>query len=229
MRFHDRSEAGRRLASKLERLKEKDVIVLGLPRGGVPVASEIAWALRAPLDVLNVRKLGVPWHEELAMGAIGAGGVRVLNNNLILSLGVTGTELAEATALQRLELERREHTYRGEKPMPDLRGRIVVLVDDGIATGATARAAIAVIRAQHPARVVLAVPVVQASVARELAREVDEIEYDAAPEDLGAIGVWYDDFHQVSDRDVRSLLAHASARPLAQSTSADATRERHSA
>lgn len=211
MRFRDRSDAGRRLASRLGHLKNRHPIVLALPRGGVPVAHEIAHALCAPLDVLNVRKLGVPWHEELAMGAIAAGGVRVLDAQLIVSLGITGDELSEVTALQRLELDRRERAFRDGKPAADVHNRVVVLVDDGIATGATVRAAIAVIRSQHPAKLVLAAPVMQASVATELAHEVDEIACEAAPEDLGAISVWYDDFHQLSDDDVRKFLARSTA------------------
>ena len=215
--FRDRSDAGQRLAGRLRHLAGKNSIVLALPRGGVAVAYEIARELRAPLDVLNVRKLGVPWHEELAMGAIATGGVRVLNTNLMVSLGITGAELAEVTALQRLELDRRERAFRGEKPPIDVQGRIVVLVDDGIATGATARTAIMVLRSMHPQKIVLAVPVVQASVATELAREVDEIACEAAPEDLGAIGVWYDDFHQLSDENVRAILARATAEVYASS------------
>ena len=211
MRFEDRSDAGRQLARRLHYLKGKHAIVLALPRGGVPVGYEIARAIDAPLDVLNVRKLGVPWHEELAMGAIATGGIRVLNNDVIMSLGVTNTELEEVTALQRLELDRRERAFRNGRPAPDIRDRVVVLVDDGIATGATARSAIMAVRSQQPAKIVLATPVVQADVATQLAHEVDQIACEAAPEDLGAIGAWYDDFHQLSDHDVRALLVRADA------------------
>ena len=144
-RFIDRAEAGRRLAAMLPHLRGKNAIVLGLPRGGLPVAYEVAHALHAPLDVLNVRKLGVPWQEELAMGALATGGVRVLNNDVIMAAGITKTALEEATALQRLELDRRERLYRSGRAAPDLHGRTVVLVDDGIATGATVRAAISVV------------------------------------------------------------------------------------
>ena len=213
--FKDRTSAGRDLAAKLAHLRDQNVIVLGLPRGGLPVAYEIAHALHAPLDVLNVRKLGVPWHEELAMGAIATGGVRVLNNDVIMATGVTRENLDEVTALQRIELDRRERLYRSGGPAPVLRGRIVVLVDDGIATGATARAAISVVRAQQPARVVLAVPVVQASMADELKREVDELVYVVAPGDLYAIGVWYDSFPQLTDDEVRKILARSAAGPAA--------------
>ena len=185
-RFRDRTSAGRDLAAKLEHLHDQNVMVLGLPRGGLPVAYEIAHALNAPLDVLNVRKLGVPWHEELAMGAIATGGVRVLNNDIIMATGVTKEDLAETTRMQALELDRRERLYRSGRPAPVLCGRVVVLVDDGIATGATVRAAIGVVRAQQAARIVLAVPVVQDSVARELEREVDELVYLLAPGDLFA-------------------------------------------
>lgn len=209
MRFTDRSDAGRQLAGRLTHLEGRNAIVLALPRGGVPVAFEIARTLRAPLDVLNVRKLGVPWHEELAMGAIATGGVRVVNEDVIRSLGLTEADLEEITTRQRAELDRRERLYRGGRPGPSLDGRTVILVDDGIATGATARAAINAIRSQQPARIVLAVPVVQASVAIELAREVDELVYEVAPESLYAIGVWYDDFRQLSDDDVRVTLAKA--------------------
>lgn len=214
-RFKDRTDAGRQLASLLSELRGQNAIVLGLPRGGLPVAYEVAHALNAPLDVLNVRKLGVPWHEELAMGAIATGGVRALNNEVIMAMGITKTMLDEATQLQGLELDRRERLYRSRRPAPDLRGRTVVLVDDGIATGATVRAAISVVRAQKPARLVLAVPVVQESVAAELAREVDEFVSVIRPGDLYAIAVWYEAFPQLTDHDVRSILARAAAEPAA--------------
>lgn len=214
-RFKDRADAGRQLAEMLPHLRDHNAVVLGLPRGGIPVAFEIARALRAPLDVLNVRKLGVPWHEELAMGAIATGGVRVLNNHVIMSMGVTNEILEEVTALQRLELDRRERLYRAGRPAPDLRGRIVVLVDDGIATGATVRAAISVVRAQKPAKLVLAVPVAQESVVGELEGEVDELVCVSKPSDLYAIGVWYDHFPQLSDAEVQTTLALAAAQPAA--------------
>jgi putative phosphoribosyl transferase len=214
-RFKDRPDAGRQLARLLAHLGTRKPIVLGLPRGGVPVAYEVAHVLNAPLDVLNVRKLGVPWHEELAMGAIAGGGVRVLNNDVIMAAGITKTTLDEATDLQRLELDRRERLYRNGRPAPDLRGRVVILVDDGIATGATVRAAIAVVRAQMPAHLVLAVPVAQDSVATELAREVDEFVCVIRPGDLYAIGVWYDHFPQITTEEVQAILKRAAAEPAA--------------
>lgn len=216
-RFIDRTDAGRQVAAMLTHLRGQDVIVLGLPRGGLAVGYEVAHALHAPLDVLNVRKLGVPWREELAMGAIGAGGVRVLNSEVIMATGVTQENLDEVTALQRVELDRRERLYRAGRATPEVRGRVVVLVDDGIATGATVRAAITVIRAQQPLRLVLAVPVAQSSVAEELAREVDEFVTVRAPGDLDAIGVWYEHFPQLSDQEVERILARAAAEPPAAS------------
>jgi predicted phosphoribosyltransferase len=190
-------------------LSNEDVIVLALPRGGVPVGYEIARALHAPLDVFNVRKLGVPWHDELAMGAIAAGGVRVLNNDVIMTAGVTKADLDQVTELQQIELDRRERLYREGRPPPPITGKTVVLVDDGIATGATVRAAIGVIRSRNPVKLVVAVPVIQDSVAEELKRDVDELVAVLEPSDLFAIGAWYDDFAQLTDDDVREMLAAA--------------------
>jgi len=209
--FKDRASAGRALATKLEHLRGRNLIVLGLPRGGLPVALEVAQALDAPLDLLNVRKLGVPWHEELAMGAIGTGGIRVLNNDIIMSMGIRKDELAEVTARQQLELDRRERLYRGGRPAPALHNRMVVLVDDGIATGATVRAAIEVVRAQQPSAIVLAVPVVQESVAEELRQDVHELVSVITPPDLIAIGVWYESFPQLTDEEVRRTLTRRTA------------------
>lgn len=208
-RLRDRTEAGRALAGRLSHLRDEDVIVLALPRGGVPVAAAIARELDAPLDVLNVRKLGVPWHEELAMGAIATGGVRVLNNDVIFGTGVSAEDLEEVTRLQTVELARRETLYRAGRAAPILTGKTVVIVDDGIATGATVRAAISVVKSQNPARVVLATPVAQASVVATLARQVDELVVLLTPEDLYAIGVWYEHFDQLSDDEVRATLAEA--------------------
>lgn len=212
-RFKDRTDAGRKLAKLLAHLSHRDAIVLGLPRGGVPVGYEVARALRASLDVLNVRKLGIPWQEEMAMGAIGTGGVVVLNHPVIMAAGITKSMLDEAINLQRMELDRRERVYRNGRPAPSLRGRVVILVDDGIATGATVRAAITVLRAQEPSRLVLAVPVVQDSVASELSREVDEFVCVSRPEDLFAVAVWFDHFPQLTDEEVRGLLARAASEP----------------
>ena len=217
-RFSDRTDGGRQLAARLTHLRGQDVIVLALPRGGLPVAYEVAHALRAPLDVLNVRKLGVPWHEELAMGAVATGGVRVLNDEVIRAAGVTQETLDAATARQRLEIDRREQLYRGGRPAPMLRDRVVIVVDDGIATGATVRAALAVVRAQHPATLVLAVPVAQQSVATELSRDVDELVCVRMPGDLYAIGLWYDQFPQLTDAEVQEILARATAETVAAST-----------
>lgn len=208
-RFTDRTEAGRSLAAQLQHLAGQDVIVLALPRGGLPVAYEIARALHAQLDVLNVRKLGVPWQEELAMGAVATGGVRVLNDEVVRASGLTMADIEAATSSQRAEVDRRERLYRGGRPAPNLTGRTVVVVDDGIATGATVRAALAVVRAQHPVRLVLATPVVQASVARELAKDVDELVASLTPDSLYAIGLWYNEFPQLTDEDVQEILGRA--------------------
>ena len=225
-RFEDRTDAGRQLAAKLAHLRGQATVVLALPRGGLPIGYEVARELGAPLDVLNVRKLGVPWQEELAMGALAAGGVRVLNDDVIMSAGVSGEDIEAATAAQQLELDRRERLYRGGRPPRDLRGQTVVLVDDGIATGATVRAALNVIRAQQPAKLVLAVPVAQRSVAAELASEVDEMVCVTTPSDLYAIGMWYENFAQVSDDEVQSILAAAAAEmsPARTTRSPDARR-----
>jgi putative phosphoribosyl transferase len=213
-RFSNRTEAGRALAARLGHLSGENVIVLALPRGGVPVGVEIARALHAPIDVFNVRKLGVPWHDELAMGAIAAGGVRVLNEDVIAGTGVTAEDLDRVTAEQQIELERRERLYRDGRAAPNVAGKTVVLVDDGIATGASARAAISVLRSQNPLRLVLAVPVIQQSVATELARDVDQVVAVLMPSDLFAIGAWYADFAQLSDEDVRDALAQAMREPV---------------
>ena len=205
--FTDRARAGQALAKKLEHLRGRNLLVLGLPRGGIPVAYEVARALNAPLDLLNVRKLGVPWHEELAMGAIGAGGVRVLNNDVVMSMGITKAVIDEAAAVQQAELDRRERVYRNGRAAPAIRDHTVILVDDGIATGATVRAAIAVVRTQEPTALILAVPVVQQTVAAELRPDVDELVAVVTPADLIAIGTWYDHFEQLTDREVQRLLA----------------------
>jgi predicted phosphoribosyltransferase len=188
-----------------------DVLVLGLPRGGVPVAFEVARALRAPLDTLVVRKLGVPGQEELALGAIASGGSRVLNPEVVQGLDIPQWMIADITAREQHELERRERRYRGNRPELDVRGRMVILVDDGLATGATMRAAIAALRQQHPARVVMAVPVAPPPICRELRAVADEAICLLTPEPFLGVGRWYDDFAPTTDEEVRSLLDRAAS------------------
>ena len=206
-RFHDRHDAGVRLAERLRGLglhARPDVVVCGLPRGGVPVAAEVAAALEAPLDVVVVRKLGLPWQPELAIGALGEGGVRVVNREIARL--VAPQDLERLTRAATVQVERRVAAWRGSGRGHSLQGRTVVLVDDGIATGATARAAVAVLRAAGVRRVVLAVPVAVQQVVQRLRPEVDEMVCLAEPPDLGSVGSWYEDFEQVSDDEVRSLL-----------------------
>ena len=203
----DRSGAGRLLAEALRHYaRRSDVLVLGLPRGGVPVAFEVARALAAPLDVLLVRKLGVPGREELAMGAIATGGVRVLNDDVIGELGISSEAVEEETERERRELERRERDYRGQRPLPDLHGRCLILVDDGLATGSTLHAAASAVRKAEPARVVVAVPLAPRRSARRFSGLADDFVCPAAPEPFFSIGEWYQDFRQVSDEEVRILL-----------------------
>jgi predicted phosphoribosyltransferase len=210
MQFRDRTEAGRQLARKLAGYGQRhDVLVLALPRGGVPVAFEVAQALHAPLDVFLVRKLGLPGHEELAMGAIATGGVRVLNEEVVRSLRVSEDVLAAVAAQEEKELKRREQAYRGHSRVPEIRGKTVILIDDGIATGSTMRAAIAALRKQHPARIVVAVPTAAASTCDEIEREVDELVALIRPEEFYAVGQWYLDFSQTTDEDVIDLLERA--------------------
>jgi predicted phosphoribosyltransferase len=210
MRFRDRFEAGRVLAEHLRKYANRpDVLVLALPRGGVPVAYEVARALNAPLDVFLVRKLGVPGHEELAMGALASGGVRVLNDEVVNVLRIPEEVIDEVAAEEQQELERRERAYRGDRPPPDVRGRIVILVDDGLATGSTMRAAVAALRQQGPARIVVAVPVGAAETCAELQYEADEAVCAQAPEPFYAVGLWYEDFAQTSDEEVHDLLQRA--------------------
>jgi putative phosphoribosyl transferase len=212
-RFENRADAGRQLAAKLEHLRGQLVVVLALPRGGLAVGYEVARALGAPLDVLNVRKLGVPWQEELAFGAIAVGGVRVFNDEVIASANLSAEDIEAITAQQQVELDRRERLYRGTRPAPVLEGKTVVLVDDGIATGATVRAAIDVVRAQRPAKLVLASPVAPATVAAQLKPLVDDLVCVATPADMYAIGSWYAEFSQLSDDDVRSILGGTTPAP----------------
>ena len=210
-RFKDRSDAGRQLAAIVRSFRGDDTIVLALPPGGVPVAYEVAHALNAPLDVLNVRRLGVPWREDVTMGLIASGDVRILRNDVILGMDVSKESLDEVTRFQRLELERRERMFRGNRPAPVLAGRTVVLVDDGIASGESARSAIAVVRSQQPRRIVLAIPVVQDSVAGELRRDVDDLACVRRPADLFAIRTWFDHFPEVSDWEVSRIIERAMA------------------
>ena len=210
MKFKDRKEAGRALARLLAPYASRDdVIVLALPRGGVPVAYEIAEALEAPLDVFMVRKLGVPGHEEVAMGAIASGGIRVLSPGLLRQLRVAARELERVTLEEQRELERRERSYRGDLPAIDLRNRTVILVDDGIATGSSMRAAVAALRQRGPRLIVIAVPVAPPQTARQLRAIADEVICVAEPDPFLAVGRFYENFDQTSDEEVRELLALA--------------------
>lgn len=206
MIFRDRAAAGRRLAERLMAYKDTGAVVLALPRGGVPVAREVAHSLNATLDVFVVRKLGVPGHEELAMGAIASGGLRVLNEETIAQLGIDRAMVEAVTASELAELRRREALYRDGRPAPDVRGKTVILIDDGLATGASMYAAILALRTAKPAKIVVAVPVAPADTCASLAREVDDIECAATPEPFRGVGAWYDDFRQISDDEVRDLL-----------------------
>ncbi|MFD2189568.1 phosphoribosyltransferase [Pistricoccus aurantiacus] len=205
--FSDRREAGQALAKRLKDHANRDSLVLGLPRGGVPVAAEVARALNASLDVMVVRKLGVPGHEEFAMGAIASGDVTVLDEPLIRRLGITEKRLQEVIDKERRELVRRERSYRGERPYPGFQGRQVILVDDGIATGSTMRAAIQAVRRLGVESCILAVPVAPPDTLNALAADVDEVICVEAPEDFRAVGRWYLDFGQTSDEEVRQCLA----------------------
>uniref|UniRef100_UPI003C7BB6F3 phosphoribosyltransferase family protein n=1 Tax=Streptomyces sp. rh155 TaxID=3028728 RepID=UPI003C7BB6F3 len=211
MQFTDRTDAGRRLAVALRHLGRRDPVVLGLPRGGVPVAYEVAQALGAPLDVIVVRKLGVPYHPELGFGAIGEGGVRVISEEIVRRTGVGEKDLVAVERAEAAELVRRAHAYREGRPRLPLEGRAVVVVDDGVATGATARAACQVVRAQGAAYVVLAVPVAPPDAAARLREDADEVVCLSAPVLFSAVGEWYRDFSQTSDEEVVALLARASA------------------
>jgi putative phosphoribosyl transferase len=208
--FQDRRDAGIKLAKELARYADRDdVVVLGLPRGGVPVAFEVAKALHVPLDVFLVRKLGVPGHEELAMGAISSGGVRVLNEDVIRSLDIPGKEIDRVAAIEQEELEQREHAYRGDRPRRDVRGRTVILVDDGLATGASMRAAVRALQQAGPAAIVVAVPTAPAETCAEFEREVDQVVCAATPRPFFGVGAWYADFSQTTDQEVRELLEQA--------------------
>ena len=208
MLFQDRFEAGRLLASRLSQFANRnDVIVLGLPRGGVPVAFEVARILKSPLDVFVVRKLGVPGEEELAMGAIASSGIRVVNRNVVDALGIKNDQIERVAAEQQTELERREREYRDGRPMLEVRGRTAILVDDGLATGSSMRSAVAALRKRDPAQIVVAIPVAAPSVYQELKSEADQVVCVATPEHFVAVGQWYLDFRQTGDEQVRELLA----------------------
>lgn len=212
-RFRDRREAGRELADHLSDLRGRtDLLVLGLPRGGVPVAEEVAMALDAPLDVFLVRKLGVPTHPELAMGAIGSGGVRVMNDEIVSALRITPEAIETVARHEEIELDRREREYRGNRPEPELRGRTVVLVDDGLATGSTMRAAAEAVRSAGPAELIVAVPVGARETCDSLLEDADRVVCARMPDPFQAVGLWYQDFSQTTDAEVREILARGRPR-----------------
>ncbi|MCW8451460.1 phosphoribosyltransferase [Legionella quinlivanii] len=205
-KYTDRCQAGRQLATYLEKYKNSDAIVLGLPRGGVPVACEVAKKLHLPLDMLIVRKLGLPGYKELAMGAIASGGTVFFNEELIKTYKVTSEAIEAVIKSETHELLRREAVYRGKRPYPVLTGKRVILIDDGIATGATLKAAVETIKKQNPSSITIAVPVADPVVSKELEKIVDEVVCPLLPSDIQAVGLWYDDFRQISDKEVLSLL-----------------------
>jgi predicted phosphoribosyltransferase len=216
VRFKSRTDAGGQLAARLERFARRpDTIVLALPRGGVPVAFEVASSLALPLDVFLVRKLGVPGHAELAMGAIAAGGIEVLSEDLIRDLGIPRALVQQVAVRERLELERRDREYRGGRQAPNVRDRHVILVDDGLATGSTMQAAILALRQHATASIVVAVPVGARDACDRLARLADTVECLSMPEPFQAVGLWYEAFDQTSDDEVRRLLAAAPGAPVA--------------
>jgi len=205
--FRDRYDAGRKLATKLRAYDNRpDTLVLGLPRGGVPVAYEVAKAIDAPLDIFLVRKLGVPGHEELAMGAIASGGMRVLSEETVRALRISRDQLQAVVDRELRELGRREKLYRGDRPPPDVRNRVVILVDDGLATGSSMRAAAEALRQQGPKRIVVAVPISAHSTCADFRDVVDETVCALTPEPFYAVGLWYEDFSPTSDDEVRELL-----------------------
>src|SRR5690349_18933813 len=208
MQFKDRADAGRQLATKLSKYAGRhDVIILALPRGGVPVAAEVARALNAPFDVFLVRKLGVPGHSELAMGAIAEGGVEVLSDHLIRDLGIPDAAVQQVATRERLELDRRDVLYRQGRDRPQVRGRTAIVVDDGLATGASMQAAVLALRRLEPARIVVAVPVGAMETCERLRHDADEVVCAATPEPFQAVGLWYQRFDQTTDDEVRQLLA----------------------
>lgn len=208
--YRDRTEAGQILAEHVKPiLSDSQPLVLALPRGGVPVAFEVARALHADLDIFLVRKLGLPGHEELAIGAIASGGVRVLNRDLVEELHLPEDLISRVTALEEQELKRREHLYRQNRPPIAVRNRTLILIDDGLATGASMLAAVRALRPQNPRRIIVAVPVAAPETCEQFRREADEIVCPATPEAFGAVGAWYDDFSQITDNQVRKLLEEA--------------------
>ena len=213
--FRDRIEAGRRLANVLDGYAGRSgVVVLALPRGGVPVAFEVAKSLDAPLDIFVVRKLGLPGDEELAMGAVASGNVRVINDEVVRSYGVSEDVLDAVAEREEIELNRRERLYRGNAPAPDVGGKTILLVDDGIATGSTMRAAVSALRRQFPSRIIVAVPVAPPSTFKELQSEADEVVSVMTPEPFYAVGKWYEIFDQTTDNQVRDLYERAEHRRL---------------
>jgi predicted phosphoribosyltransferase len=220
--FHDRTQAGQLLAERLipQYGKHDDTLVLALPRGGVPVAFEVAQRLHAPLDVFVVRKLGVPGHEELAMGAIATGGIRVFNPQVLDQFNLSQRVIDDVVAREQEELERRDRAYRGTRPAPAVEGRTIILIDDGIATGSTMRAAVSALRRLNPARIVIAVPTVASSTCAELKPEADDVIAVITPELFYGVGQWYQDFSQTTDEEVRELLAEANRTRQASATGA---------
>jgi predicted phosphoribosyltransferase len=226
MLFHNRSDAGQKLAAKLLNYANRpDVLVLALPRGGVPVGFEVAQALHAPLDVFLVRKLGVPGREELAMGALASGGVRVLNEDVVNQLGIHDEVIDAVTTEEARELTRRERAYRDDRPFPQVQGATILLVDDGLATGSTMRAAVAALRQQGPARIVVAVPVGAAETCDELRRIADEVVCVRTPEPFWAVGIWYEDFSQTTDEEVHDLLERVAEPSRSRKADHESTKE----
>ena len=214
--FKDRYEAGRALATRLASFANRpDVLVLALPRGGVPVAAEVAKSLNVPLDVFVVRKLGLPDHRELAMGAIATGGVRVLNRDVVEGLGIPDLVIDAVAAEEQEELSRRQHTYRDDLPAPEVKGKTIILVDDGIATGSTMMAAVAALRQLEAGRIIVAAPVIAQSTFYEIHNAADGVAAVIAPEEFYGVGQWYEDFSQTSDAEVRRLLAETNHRERA--------------
>jgi len=209
--FHDRTDAGRQLAERLSGYANRnDVVALGLPRGGVPVAYQVASRLAVPLDVFLVRKLGVPGHVELAMGAIAPGGIEVLNHGLIADLGISPATVAGIAAAERIELERRDRVFRGGRPFPELAGKTVIVIDDGLATGATMEAAVTALRRMNPAEIVVAVPVGARETCDRFVRLADHVVCLATPASFDAVALWYEDFSQTTDDEVKELLLRLS-------------------